>query len=290
MDTGPTATEVATSIAQLLVEAAATLAAADVGTPRLDAEVLLAAACGMDRTALYGRGHEPVSNRDHATFRTMLARRTAREPLAYIVGRQEFWSLDFQVTADVLIPRPETELLVELALGAVVHNTNPLLCDLGTGSGCIAVALARELPRAEVWAVDNSPAALHIAATNAQRHGVADRIRFLHSDLFASAGGVRFDAIVANPPYVCSADVERLQPEVRWEPRQALDGGSTGRGVIERVLKTAPEHLVDGGWLLMEIGADQDAAVSALVRGAGFSQVSVRTDYAGLPRVVLARR
>jgi release factor glutamine methyltransferase len=280
----------------LLAEGSAILTAAGVGTPRLDAELLLAAACGVDRTALYVRGREQVSAACAQTFRDMLDRRRRREPLQYIVGRQEFWSLDFAVTPDVLVPRPETELLVELALGALrargvgARSAVPLrLCDVGTGSGCIAVVLATELPGAEVWALDDSTAALAVADANARRHGVAERIRFVRSDLFSSVSSQLFDVVVSNPPYLTANDLANLQPEVAFEPRSALDGGGDGLDVIRRLLAASPEYLGGGGWLLVEIGATQAAAVEDAARAAGFTTVSIHADYAGLPRVLMAR-
>jgi release factor glutamine methyltransferase len=281
---------------QLIAGAVTALDAAGVGTPRLDAELLLAAACGVDRTALYVRGREPVPSRSTKVFRAFLARRLRREPLQYIVRRQEFWALDFTVTPDVLIPRPETELLVELALGRSSGSDSeearvprPRICDVGTGSGCIAVTLAHEVPSAEVWALDVSMRALAVAELNAQRLGVAGRLRFLRSDLFASVAHQQFDIVLANPPYLTGADFADLQPEVAYEPRTALDGGADGLAVIRRLLAAAPDRLVDGGWLLMEIGADQAAVVEYLAHAAGFTAVSIRSDYAGLPRVLMAR-
>jgi release factor glutamine methyltransferase len=279
----------------LIAEAVASLDAAGVGTPRLDAELLLAAACGVDRTALHARSRAPVPSRSTKLFRAFLARRLQREPLQYIVRRQEFWSLDFTVTPDVLIPRPETELLVELALGAAggigARHAVPLrLCDVGTGSGCIAVALAHELPSAEVWALDLSMRALAVAELNAERLGVAARVRCLRSDLFASVALQRFDIVLANPPYLTDNELADLQPEVACEPRTALDGGADGLAIIRRVFAAAPDRMVDGGWLLMEIGCEQAAAVKSLARAAGFTAISIRSDYAGLPRVLMARR
>lgn len=280
---------------QLIAEAAVSLDAAGVGTPRLDAELLLAAACGVDRTALYVRGSEPVHGPSGATFRSFLARRMRREPLQYIVGRQEFWSLEFAVTPDVLIPRPETELLVELALDAArsvgARDAAPLrLCDVGTGCGCIAMALAHELPSAEVWAVDISMRALAVAELNAQRLGVAERLRFLRGDLFASVARQRFDIILANPPYLTRDDFADLQPEVAFEPRIALDGGADGLATIRRLLAAAPDRLAAGGRLLMEIGSEQAAAVESVARAVGFKAISIRSDFAGLPRVLMAQR
>jgi release factor glutamine methyltransferase len=306
---------------RLLAEATAALDAAGVGTPRLDAELLLATACRLDRAALYARSREPLSHERLATFRALLARRVRREPLQYLVGRQEFWSLDFVVTPHVLIPRPETELLVELALRLPLsprfgktRNGGPAvsaavgeqrqyvslqerpaqpalrLCDVGTGSGCIAVTLAHELPDAEVWALDVSTRALAVAELNAQRLGVARRVRFLRSDLFGSVANRRFDLIVANPPYLTNDDLADLQPEIAFEPRGALDGGTDGLDTVRRLLAAAPDHLIDGGWLLMEIGAGQATDVEMLARAAGLNTVAIRPDYAGLPRVLMAQR
>jgi release factor glutamine methyltransferase len=282
----------------------------------------LAYGCCLDRAALYARWRGVVSADGRLRFDAAVARRQRHEPTQYIVGHQEFWSLDFVVTPDVLIPRPETELLVELALAILpkrgqqpscprkrvsrwgggvdsrfrgndelrgaegssaetVHGEaavrflppvgegrgdGPLrLCDLGTGSGCIAVALARELPHAHVWALDVSEAALDVAQLNARRHAAAEHIHFLASDGFSAANGLRFDAIVCNPPYVSSGELQHAQPELAWEPRCALDG------------------------LLMEIGAEQGPAVEQLARAAGFSSVSIHADYAGLPRALVAQ-
>jgi release factor glutamine methyltransferase len=319
--------------AQLLLDATPRLAAAGSRTPRLDAEVLLAAACRMDRTALYVRARERAPEACRATFEAMLYRRIMGEPVQYIVGRQEFWSLDFIVTPDVLIPRPETELLVELALEALrsgggvcrargdapgyriaaplgrkVSERSPeeggdssaqgsalgcegaRLCDLGTGSGCVAIALAHELPQAEIWAVDSSEVALETAKANARRHAVDDRIHFVASDLFTAVNRMHFDAIVSNPPYVSVAELTSLPPEVQREPRRALDGGAEGLEVIRCVVAGAPARLVDGGWLIMEIGATQGPAVAEVARAAGLRAVSVRPDYAGLPRALCARK
>ncbi len=294
MDTSMQTAPGATSVAQLLAEATGALTAAGVGTPRLDAEVLLAVACGVDRAALYAGVHDVIPAQRERDFRVMLERRCARQPLQYITGRQEFWSLDFGLTPDVLIPRPETERVVELTLAAVRSDfasaERLTLCDVGTGSGCIAVALARELPQARVWAVDVSAPALAVAESNARRHGVGGRVRFVRSDLFESVEMRRFEVIVSNPPYVPAAELSRLQPELRCEPRRALDGGATGLEIIARLLTEARARLVDGGWIFMEIGSEQAAAVTALAAAAELRGISVARDYAGLPRVLVARR
>lgn len=291
----------AETTSQIVETASALLATAGVTTARLDAEVLLAYACDSDRTALYAGWRRGVSVDSRARFAAMLCRRLAREPLQYIVGRQEFWSLEFAVTPDVLIPRPETELLVELTVKTLtgLDSRFPLppgegicatICDIGTGSGCIAVALARELPDARIWALDISAAALAVAHDNARRHAVADHIRFLQSDLLTAAAGMRFDAIVSNPPYVGSAALQQAQPELGWEPLRALDGGGTELRVIEPLVTESYACLSPGGRLIMEIGAGQSDAVLDLARAAGFSAPTVESDYAGLPRALVARR
>jgi len=275
----------------LVADGAAALAAAGVSTPRLNAEVLLATACGINRTALHARANQPVPSVAGQMFESFLRRRARREPLQYIVGRQEFWSLDFVVTPDVLVPRPETELLVELAVAIAGEGEAQALaiCDLGTGSGCLAVALARELPEARIVAVDQSAPALCVARENARRHAV-ERVSFVEGDWLRPLAGAGFDLIVCNPPYIASGELDRLQPELAWEPRAALDGGADGFDCIRRVIDAAAVQLTRRGWLLMEIGAAQGAAVLEAASAAALRDASVRADYAGQPRVLLARR
>ena len=322
MDAAAESSAPSPAVAALLAEATAALGASGVPNSRLDAEVLLATACAVDRTQLYVRANQPVGAVTREAFRALVERRLQREPLQYIIGRQEFWSIDFMVTPAVLIPRPETELLVELAValfpplkkgdrgGFSLPSTDgpqsksplaPLfqrggsekehrltICDLGTGSGCIAVALAHELPHADICAVEQSAAAVAVARDNARRQG-AEHVHFCRGDLFAPLAAARFDLIVCNPPYIATGVLADLQPELAWEPRAALDGGADGLAVIRRVVAAAPAHLESGGWLLMEIGADQGPAVLDLARAAQLHDVSVRDDYAGHPRVLLAR-
>lgn len=289
------------TLAQVLAAGERELAAGGIDTPRLDAEVLLADALGIGRTALYARLAARPSAAQQAAFRQRLIRRARREPVAYITGKQEFWSLGFAVERDVLIPRPETELVVETGLGLFgSHATaTPRIADVGTGSGCLAIALATELPRARFWAVDRSSAALAIARRNARRHGVAARIGLWCGDLLdAVAGRSAFDLIVTNPPYVATPSLDRaagLAPEVRdWEPRGALDGGPDGLDCYRRLLGRGSRNGIDllrpGGWFVAEIGRDQRDAVRALASRPELSFVRCVRDYAGLDRVVVFRK
>jgi len=283
----------APTAANRLRDSTVKLADAGIDSPRLNAEVLLATSYGCSRAALLTRLQEPVAANVDLRFENLLARRLSREPLQYIVGSTELWSLDFDVTPDVLIPRPETERLIELALSLVRserdRTRSRTICDVGTGSGCIAIALAHELPAAQVTALDVSASALRIAAANAMRNDVADRIRFVASDLFAAVDDQRFDIVVSNPPYVSTSELDSAQPELAYEPRAALDGGADGLDIIRRLLQAVPQYLASGGWALVEIGCDQADAVVAMTRGAGACAAEVWNDYAGLPRVLRAQ-
>lgn len=276
------------SVGAVLCSATARLAAAGIAEPRADAEVLLAHALGTDRTALVLRARDPLPAADAARFDALLDRRLRREPTAQIVGEREFWSLAFRVDRRVLVPRPETEVVVETAL-AVAPGARRVL-DVGTGSGVLAIVLARELPRAAVIAVDRSREALVVARTNAER--LAPTVRFVRGDLTAAFAARAFDLIVANLPYVPTADIDRLAPEVRdHEPRQALDGGPDGLGVIRTLLADVPRLLLPGGWLVLETGAGQARAVVAVARcGAAWDGVRVVPDLAGIDRVVALQR
>jgi release factor glutamine methyltransferase len=227
-------------------------------------------------------------------YDALVARRAAREPLAYIVGGREFWRLNFEVTPDVLIPRPSTELIVEAILDRFPDRHAELtIADVCTGSGCIAVALAHERPAARVVATDISAPALVVAARNAERHGVADRLEFRHGDLLdAIDGGRTFDAITANPPYVLDNARPGLQPEVRdHEPSVALFGGVDGLTMLSRLVAGAPAHLRSGGWLIFEFGLGQDVEIEQLLDEApALELVDVRRDLDGIARTVVARR
>jgi release factor glutamine methyltransferase len=256
----------------------------------LDAELLARHVLECDRATLVTRSRDAIPSAFDRLYRPLVARRIAREPIAYIVGRREFWGLDFEVTPDVLIPRPETELIVEESMSMAARALTRRIIDVGTGSGCVAVALAIEFPSARIVATDISPGALEVAARNAGRHKVAGRVTFVQSDLISGIEGPA-QLIVSNPPYVPEADARGLQPEVaRYEPATALYAGADGLAVIRRLLAAAPRCLAEDGWLVIEFGFGQDAAVRAAAADAGWRVVRVRADLQGIPRVAVLRR
>jgi release factor glutamine methyltransferase len=259
-----------------------------IDSPRLDAELLLAEALGLDRVGLYLNFERPLQTEELAAFRMLVKRRGNREPLAYILGETEFWSLPFKVTPAVLIPRPDTELLVEQALARLEGPAQVL--DIGTGSGVVAIALAHERPDWRVTAIDLSPAALAVAVTNARGNGVAERIEFVHADLAELPAGP-FDLLVANPPYIAHDDLATLMPEVRdYEPSLALDGGNDGLAAYRTLAGQAGTVLAPGGWLLVEVGIGQAAAVQKLFGTAGLTELFSARDLAGIERVVGGRK
>jgi release factor glutamine methyltransferase len=257
--------------------------------PRRDAELLLLRLTGRDRTFLLTHPDTPLTAEQAAQYETWLRRRAAHEPIQYILGEQEFFGLTFAVTPDVLIPRPETEHLVEALLARVPHDQPLRIADIGTGSGAIAVALAHALPLAQMTALDISATALAIAQRNAETHRVADRMRFLASDLFSAVAGEQFDVIVSNPPYVAEIDRTSLEPQVRdYEPASALFAGPSGLEIYERLIPQARQALEPGGWLLLEIGQGQRDALAQLL--SKWNSVSFIDDLQGIPRVACARR
>lgn len=254
---------------------------------RRDAELLLLRAAGKDRAFLLAHPDAELTADQLTTYEQWTVRRAMHEPVQYIVGEQEFFGLALRVTPDVLIPRPETEHLVEALLTRVSRDASLRIVDVGTGSGAIAVALAHALPLASVIALDVSSAALAVAEENAKLHGVAERIRFVESDLLGAVAGERFDAVVSNPPYVPEGEV--LEEQVRlFEPASALYAGASGLDVYRRLIPQAWDVLKPDGWLLMEIGHGQREALAALL--AGWSDVGFVDDLQGIPRVALARR
>ncbi len=263
------------------------LAGKGVENARLEAEWMLCAALGMDRVGLYVNYDKPLTSPELNGFRGMVGRRAKREPLQYILGSQDFFGLDFEVTPGVLIPRHDTETLVREALARAPGAATIL--DIGVGSGCIAIALAKNLPGAEVSGVDPSPRALVLAERNAHRHQVS--LDLLCGSLFDPVRGRRFDLVVSNPPYIPAADLAGLQPEVRdYEPREALDGGGDGLDYYRRIIPAAAAHLNAGGWLIVEIGIGQARAVLELFEKAGdFSEVFTARDPGGIERVAGGR-
>lgn len=279
--------------ATLAREGRETLERSGVPGAALDSEILLAHALGVDRASLHVRPARPVGPEEARVYIELIARRAERTPLQHLTGFQEFWSLRMRVTPAVLIPRPESELLVTAFL-RIDDRPDPLVLDVGTGSGCLAIAVAREAPRARVHASDVSREALDLAARNAADHGLADRIRFHHGDLFAAFRGTglegRADFILSNPPYVAERDLPNLQPEVRdHEPRTALVAGADGLDVHRRIAAEAPPFLARDGHLIVEFGLGQEESVREIYGRPPLSPVGVEADLAGIPRVLVAR-
>ena len=256
--------------------------------PRLDAEVLLATVLSTNRVGVYLRFDQSLRPGEVDHYRELVRRRASGDPVAYLVGKREFWSHELAVTPDVLIPRPETELLVELALAAMKDREGASrVLDLGTGSGAIAIAISRELPRACVVAVDVSMAAAAVAHANAASAGVAERVAVVVADWGSCVrAGARFDVVVSNPPYVATEALATLPLEVRREPRLALDGGDDGLAAYRRLVPEAAAMLAPGGAVLLEVGVGQAEGVAALLAASGLVDVSWHDDLAGIPRVV----
>jgi release factor glutamine methyltransferase len=278
--------------ADALEWAATRLAAAGVAEARLDAEQLLRHVLGWDAATLIVRSRDALPDGDRAAFERLVAERAARRPLQHLTGEQAFWRHVFRVTPDVLIPRPETELVVEAALEAIRGRERPRLVDVGTGSGCIALSIAAERPDAVVHAVDLSPRALAVARDNARRLGLADRVLFHEGDLMAPlAGEEPFDVIASNPPYVGADELQALAPEVRdHEPRMALTPPGDRASVYRRLAAAAATSLRPDGVLIVEIGAGMEDEVTRAIAEAGLALDRVRTDLQGIPRTLIASR
>ncbi len=257
----------------------------ELASPRLDAELLLAHVLELSRMDLYLAFDQPVAAGDRTRYRELVRRRAKeRCPVAYLTGVREFWSMEFTVTPDVLIPRPETETLVRVAVELAPRR----IVELGIGSGCVSAALARELPDAEIVAIDCSREALEVARQNLTRLGFADRVRLIEASSLAGLPGP-FDLVVSNPPYVRADELDGLAPELRHEPRVALDGGLDGLDAVRRLCLEAPLALGRPGSLALEIGFGQADAVEKLLREAGAEVVRTFPDLAGIPRVILGR-
>ena len=291
---GPSAASQTPKTPVVLEAAAATLAEAGIGSARLDAQLLLAAAAHVDRTALLS-GSVDLSPEAVAQFEAMMARRRAREPVAYILGRREFYSLEFEVNREVLIPRPQTETVVEVALEFIAEHPRARVLDLGTGPGAIAVALAVNAPQASVVATDIWRPALALARRNAASNKVAERIGFVAADIFVQPDSGpdlgKFDLVISNPPYIVDAQVASLEAEIRdFEPPMALRGGRDGLDFFRRIAAGIRSHLRPDGLLVLEVGAGQDTAVAEILGAAGMHPAGVINDLDGIARVVTARR
>ena len=278
----------APTVGQALARARAALEATS-GTARLDAEVLLARVLGWSRARLLAHPGASLDPTCTQRFEALVERRRDGEPVAYVTGRREFWSLEFAVTPDTLIPRPETEHLVEAVLEVVSADDAAAIADVGTGAGAVAVALARERPRSFVLGTDRSPAAVAVARANAIRLG-AGNASFVVADACAALAPNRWSVVVSNPPYVAENDAHLTAGDLRFEPREALVSGPRGLAMLETLARQGPARLVDGGWLVLEHGRDQGPAVRALLSGAGLGAVETIRDLAGNERVTLGRR
>jgi release factor glutamine methyltransferase len=259
---------------------------AGIASARLEAQILLAHVLGCSRVQLYTGFDKPLGDAELAAYRGLIKRRLAGEPVSYLVGETEFWGLPFHVEPSVLVPRPDTETVIEVARAARPDRAAACrILDLCTGSGVIAISLAREFPAAQVVATELSPEAAALARRNAARNAVADRVEVRDGDLFAPVAGERFDLIAANPPYIASPVIATLAAEVRREPRLALDGGADGLVFYDRICGAARDHLVAGGAIVLEHGFDQADAVRARLAAAGFTDIALVHDLGKNPRV-----
>jgi release factor glutamine methyltransferase len=277
------------NIASALNQAAEVFSESGVADARREASSLLAFAINKDRTFLIAHPEHELSTSEFSVYLSYINRRAQHEPYQYIVGRQEFFGLNFEVTSDVLVPRPETEILVEKAIDILKDRPDPRFCEIGVGSGCISVSILYSVQRSTATAVDVSDRANAIARRNAEQNGVANRLSLQMGDIFSDVAG-RFDLVVSNPPYVPTCQIETLQAEVRmFEPLAALAGGTDGLNIIKRIVKQSPGHLTSRGVLLMEIGFDQSERVRQLFDGSIWEAPEFLADLQGIPRIVVAK-
>lgn len=285
------------TLGEEVTSAARLLSDAGVETPLLDAQLLAAHVLDSSRLDIIAHPERLLTEREAEDYRLLTEKRASRYPLAYLLGRREFHGIDIEVAAGVLVPRPETEVLVEQCVGRLdrqdTRGDGLTVADIGAGSGAIAVALGKELPSARVYATEVSPIALKVARANVQKQNLSTRVTVFEGDLLDPllGLGVVFDAIVSNPPYIPSGDIESLQPEVsRFEPREALDGGPDGLVVYRRLMPEALRMLRSGGFIAVEIGGGQADAVREIATRGGYARVEVVPDLAGIQRVVIAYR
>ena len=281
------------TIREIINEATRSFEAKEIPSARLDAEVLLAFCLKRDRLEFLKNPEMQISKAQLANFEKLVARRLEWEPVAYITGRKEFWTFELEVNKEVLIPRPDTEVIVEEAL-SICKTQNfikPRILDIGTGSGAIALALAKELPQSKIVATDISSSALSMAGKNAHKLKLTKQIQFCQGDLFQPVDGI-FDIIVSNPPYIADQEYQELPAGVKnYEPREALWAGQTGMEFYEKLIYQSKNHLKKNGWLLLEIGAKQGESVRNMMESAGgYDRIDVRDDYAGMPRVIKGRK
>ena len=277
------------NIGDALAQAAADLAEHDVPDARKDAALLVSFTTGRDKVFLIAHPESLLSSEQQSHLENLVSRRCQREPLQYILGRQEFFGLEFEVTPDVLIPRPETEVLVEKAIEILYEVPNPQSCEIGVGSGCISISILHAVKTATALAVDISPAAIEVANRNAIKHQVSDRLNIFLSDVFNSVSPQTFDIIVSNPPYVPAPVLETLQPEVRdHEPTIALTSGQLGLNIIERLVTDSPAFLRSCGALLFELGLDQSERVRNMFDTKIWSDIEFLFDLQGIPRILYA--
>ena len=275
-------------IKTVLTEAVEQLPKSD--TAHLDVAVLLCHVLGVTRSYLYAWPEKKLTADQLAQFQALLVHRAKGEPVAYLIGHREFWSLDLQVTSETLIPRPETELLVEQALARLPDDSNAEVIDLGTGAGAIALAIATERPRCRVLATDHSAAALNVAQTNAASLGLTDRLQLVLSDWWAALPDNKATLIVSNPPYVAANDPHLSQGDVQYEPKSALVADMDGLADIRQLIAESFSHLHTSGWLLLEHGYNQAEAVRTVFEQYGYQAVTTYTDLAGLPRVTVGQQ
>lgn len=265
------------------------LASGEVPDARRDAELIVSFVTGKDKTFLIAHPEHELSANEKNHLNKLIERRLTREPLQYILGRQEFYGLNFEVTPDVLIPRPETEILVERAIEFLQPLDDPTFCEIGVGSGCISVSVLHNVRTAKATATDVSTKAINIASANAVKHAVDDRIEFVESDVYSNIPETQFDAILSNPPYVPEIDLDSVQPEVRdFEPQLALTSGPQGLAVITRLIREAPEFLKPGGMLIFEMGFNQSTAVSRMFDMTVWQIFEILPDLQSIPRIAVA--
>lgn len=277
-------------IRERIQQASQILKEAGIETPRMEAQLLLAQALGVPRSAVLAETFSPPGPAQLAAFEQLVRQRACRVPLAYLRGTQEFYGLNFEVTSAVLIPRPETELLVEIALEHLPGEQKTLIADAGTGSGCIAISVLAHRPAARAIVTDCSPDALHVAQRNAILHAVAPRIRYVCTDFLSGLHGL-FQIILSNPPYIPASEIPGLPPEVRVsEPRAAIDGGSDGLDAYRRLIPQGARLLHPKGLIAVEVARGQASTVADFMERAGLTRVNIRNDLAGIPRIVYGYR